>query len=159
MLLEFFLWLAMASSPSASAHTAAAAVGEPGMEVELLRICKRETVGPGRGECRAVSVHAIDSGHSRGVHTRAVAVGWLSPGCQPYGGGGWSTRGPWGLMAAYNLKWVGVPCLPPWVLDVPLVSATAAARKLKAHCETPKNKRHPATTRWGRCDWRAPRSL
>jgi hypothetical protein len=153
MLLEFFFWLTSALDPVASAHTAAQMVGEPGMEVELLRICHRES------RCKRVGVHAVDEWASPRVYERAVAAGWVSPGCQPYRPRAWSSRGPWGLMAAYNLKWAGVPCLQPWVLDFPLVSAVIAARKLKAHCETSEKRRHPAIKRWARCDWRKSRKI
>ena len=124
------------------------------MAVELLRICHRESVGPGSGECRPVGVHAIDVWASPTAYQKAVDVGWLDPECQPYVPGEWSSRGSWGLLAAFQLKWVGVKCAQPWWLDIPLVSAWAAARKLRAHCETPPGSRDASTRRWGRCDWR-----
>jgi len=148
MILEILAWISTALHPVPSAHLASRVVGEPGMEVELLRICRRES------RCQRVGIHAVDAWASPRVYTRAVEAGWVSPGCQPYQPGEWSSRGAWGLMAAYNLKWAGVQCLPPLALDVPLVSAVIAARKLKAHCETPERRRHPAITRWGKCDWR-----
>lgn len=153
MLLELLFWLTTVLDPVASAHTAAQMVGEPGMEVELLRICRRES------RCKRVGVHERDERFSSIVWRAAVRAGEVDPRCQPYRPGEWSSRGPWGLMAAYNLKWSGVPCLQPWALDVPLVSAVIAARKLKSHCETPENRRHPAIKRWGRCKWRKARKL
>jgi len=144
-------------TPHGAAHLAAHLVGEPAMASELVRICHRESVGPARrlpGTCKALRVHRGDAGHSRRVWERAASRGLIRPWCQPYRPGQWSTRGSWGLMAAYNLRWLGIPCLPPEALDSPLLGAIAAANKLKAHCEKPPHKRLPSTSSWGRCDWR-----
>lgn len=41
----------------------------------------------------------------------------------------WSTRGSWGHVAAYAMPYL--PCLPPRVLDLPIVSAWVAAKRLR----------------------------
>jgi hypothetical protein len=61
-----------------------------------------------------------------------VRTGWLHEGADctlP----GWSTRGSFGLLAAYQLRWLGLD-RAPWVLDVPIVSAVASARRYRALC-------------------------
>ena len=149
------------ADPTQAADLAAHALGVPTMAPALVRICHRESVGPvwtRPGQCTALGVHSLDSGHSLSVHTRAVEAGLLREGCQPYAGGGWATRGPWGLMAAYHVHLLG-PCAPKWLLDLPLPAAIAAGRKLKAHCKLPppgartstgkrRKAKHPATIRW-----------
>lgn len=124
---------------------------------ELRRICHRESVGPGAGACRPVRVHAIDLKFSARAWRKSVAVGWLDPECQPLDAGPWSTRGSWGLFAAYHARFLPA-CSPAWLFDVPLVSAYVAAKKLEGHCARREERRHPASTRWGRCDWKRSRS-
>jgi hypothetical protein len=107
---------------------AAAAVGVPHMGPVVARIAARES----RGDTR-VKVHAGDSWASHRVWERAVAKGWLDPECQPYGDGGWSTRGAHGLMAAYSLRFLPeLQCAGPEVLDHPAVSAIAAVRRARS---------------------------
>jgi hypothetical protein len=64
---------------------------------------------------------------------KAVAVGDLDPErCRWHDRGDprdWSTRGAFGHVAAYALKYL--PCSPPWVLDVPIVSAWVAVQRLR----------------------------
>lgn len=65
-------------------------------------------------------------------------------------GEGWSTRGVHGQVAAYS--WPHVPAwlrwLGPVVLDVPLVSAVAAARRASSwRCRVT-----PACASWRRCE-------
>jgi len=155
MLIEIFVYLAsLAAPPELAAHIAVRAQGLPtAAAVELVRVCHRESRGPGVGACGSVGVHKLDAGHSRKVWGNAARVGWIDPACQPYGPGGWSTRGAFGLMAAYHVRLLW-PCAPAWVLDVPMLSAWVAASKLKTLCETPPGRRHPASVRWGRCKWR-----
>ena len=62
---------------------------------------------------------------------RAVQRGLLDPACQPLGEpADWSSRGAWGQVAAYAVPYLP-PCSPPWVLDVPLVSAWVALQRLR----------------------------
>lgn len=101
---------------------------------ELHHIAVRES------SLHPVGIHPRDAGNSAKVYRNAVAAGWLSPStCRHHRGhkGGWSSRGIGGLMAALNLKWLrrfGLDCAPPWVLDIPIVSALAMAEKHEARC-------------------------
>jgi hypothetical protein len=78
---------------------------------------------------------------------KAVLVGDLDPArCRWHDRGDardWSTRGAFGHVAAYALKYL--PCSPPWVLDVPVVSAWVAVQRLRVA-----RRRHapPALRRW-----------
>lgn len=122
---------AIAAIPPRPAATIAAwLVGRPSIADGLRAISWRESRNT------RVGVHPGDAGRSDEVHANAVRVGWLDPANCPahaYRPGVWSTHGAWGLMAGYNLKWIG-GCLPPEALDVPIVSALAAARKYVARC-------------------------
>lgn len=77
----------------------------------------------------------------------AVQVGRLDPaGCRWHDRGDardWSTRGAFGHVAAYAIPYLG--CWPPWVLDLPLVSAWVARRRL-AYARKPWAP--PALKRW-----------
>jgi hypothetical protein len=136
--------------PLPAARIAARALDVP--EKALVRIVLRESQGV------RVGIHERDAWASDIVYRKAVRAGWLDPqSCpfhreEPTGAGRegpsglaakagvprigrWSTRGAAGLMAAYNLRWLGpVACAPPWVLDVPIVSAVASARRYRALC-------------------------
>jgi hypothetical protein len=63
-----------------------------------------------------------------------VRRGKLDPECQPYEDGAWSTRGPWGLMAALHARFMP-RCYQAAELDTPLVSARVAVRKYMEQCE------------------------
>ena len=122
--------LVMALQDPEVATRVAAHAWAPGLVDELVGICRRES------RCRRkVSEHARDSHHGRKVYARAVERGWLRPFCQAPGEG-WSTRGSHGLMAGYHVRLLGVPCLPASAMDVPLLSAIAAARKAQRLCRT-----------------------
>ncbi len=131
------LLLASILDPIAASYVGAALAGYPELAPQLVKICRRES------HCTAIGVHAVDAGRSRAAWSDAVAVGWLDPSCQPHRRGAWSTRGAWGTMAAFTVVHLG-RCVPPWVLDVPLVGAIAAARRA-AH---PACDRAPACRRW-----------
>jgi hypothetical protein len=76
----------------------------------------------------------------------ALRVGWLDGRC-PFtemDGREFSTRGVHGLSAAYSLRFLG-ECVPPQALDLPLLSAFAAARRSRNMCL-----RHGACTREAR---------
>jgi hypothetical protein len=117
------LLAALLAPPVPAARIAAALTGAS--ETALVQIVRRESAG------QRVGVHERDAKWSEHVCRRARQVGWL--GDVDCGTGGWSTRGTAGLMAAYNLRWLGLSRWP-WVLDVPAVSAVAAARKWKTVC-------------------------
>ncbi len=121
---------------------------------ELLRICRRESVGPAEGvPCQPLGVHAIDAHHGAPAWRKAARVRWVDPACQPLEEPSeWSTRGSWGLLAAYHVRRLP-PCSPPWLLDYPLLGAMVARDKLADHCRTPEAERMPANTRWGSCAW------
>ena len=106
----------------------AALAGEPELGPVLVEVARRES------GLSLVGVHAIDSQWSERVRPRS---------CPP--GPGWSTRGAHGQMAAY-----AVPHLPswarcsPWVLDLPLASAYASARRAASwQC-----RQHPRCRSW-----------
>lgn len=121
-MLTWLLTLALLA-PVPAARVAARAFDVP--EQALVSIVMRESQGV------RVGIHERDAWASKRACTKARAVGWLdgSVDCGP----GWSTRGAFGLMAAYQLRWLGLD-RAPWVLDVPAVSAVAAARKYRAAC-------------------------
>lgn len=89
--------------------------GRPGEADRLLEIARRES------GMALVGVHELDSRWSRRVRPSTCDVHR----------GGWSTRGSHGQMAAYAMaylpKWLRCS---PWVLDIPLVSAWVAARRV-----------------------------
>lgn len=117
--------LAFVLDPRLSAHAVALVTGASANE--LVAICWRES------RCRAVTTHAIDQRHGARAYARAVDRGLLDPErCLWHARGDarrWSTRGAWGHLAAYAVPYLG--CVPPWVLDLPIVSAWVAARRLE----------------------------
>lgn len=142
-------------SPEAAAYQEAHARNMPELIEPLIRICRRESVGKGAGRCKPLRAHTGDAGASRHVYDRAVAVGWISSRCQPYADRQWSTRGSWGLMAAYHVRFL-FPCAPFWMLDVPAFGAKVAATKLIRICSKPRWKRHKADRGWegSNCEWK-----
>lgn len=114
--------------PAPAARVVAAVRGIPEAAPALIEICWRES------RCRRVGLHPLDGWISRVAYPRAVRAGRLRPGCQPPDPVAWASRGAWGLVAAYHVDHLGVPCLPPWILDVPAVSAWIAAGKLRRIC-------------------------
>lgn len=120
------LW-ALMLSPSESAEVAGR-VGHvaPG---HLRRIGWRES------RLQRVGVHQGDAGLGGRAWARSVQRGRLQPSWCPWHALGpdpsvWSTRGAWGHMAAYAVSYLG--CVPPWVLDVPLVSAWVSVLRYRA---------------------------
>lgn len=118
------LLAALLVPPVPAARIAARAFDVP--EAALVAIVRRESQG------QRIGVHAIDAWASRRSCEKAVRVGWLAPSSE-CSAGGWSTRGAFGLLAAYQLRWLGLDRWP-WVLDIPAVSAVAAARRYRALC-------------------------
>lgn len=131
-----FELLLVVLDPVTSSAVAAVVVGDPALAPELVGICRRES------HCRWVGAHVHDAWAGPTMYRNAVRVGWLDPSCRFHRGDRtrFSTRGVHGLSAAYSLKFVG-GCVPPEVLDVPLVSAIAAARRAREQCT-----RHGACT-------------
>jgi hypothetical protein len=103
--------------------------GEPELAHELVEICHRES------HCRFVGAHVRDRPAGPAMQRSALRVGWLDPECPFHTGDGrrFSTRGVHGLSAAYSLRFLG-ECVPPELLDVPLFSAIAAARRSRNMC-------------------------
>lgn len=102
-------------------------VGVPGLASELLDICESESrcspVGIHRGRMRRVG--------GREFYRRARAKQLLDD-CPAHAlgdGERWGIRGAHGLAAAYSVHWLGT-CIPPEVLDIPLMSAIVTARRL-----------------------------
>lgn len=114
-----------------SAYISAYITGQPEAAEILTRTAKRES------RLKRIGVHERDQHHSRTVWVKSVKRGWVRKWCQPYRANQWSTRGQHGLMAGYHMRYLplGGFCMPPSVFDIPLVSAYAAARKLKKACE------------------------
>lgn len=117
------LLAALLLPPVPAARVAARITDTP--EAELVAIVRRES----RGE--RVGIHERDAWTSSAACRKAVRTGWLDDGVRC--GAGWGTRGSFGLLAAYNLRYIWLDCAP-WVLDVPIVSAIAAARRFDALC-------------------------
>jgi hypothetical protein len=124
-----FELLRLAFEPRAASALAALLVGQPTLAPELTAICRRES------HCRIVRAHTEDAWAGVVMRRNALRVGWLDPRCRFHHGDPtrFSTRGSHGLSAAYSLRFVA-PCVPPEVLDIPLVSAIAAARRARAQC-------------------------
>lgn len=117
-----------ALSPAEASRVAAQALA-PARTDEILALVKVESRGV------AVGIHR---GHARRVAgrrfwARAVAAGWLSPATCPAhqlgDGDRWGIRGAHGLAAAYSVRHLG-GCVAPELLDVPIVSAFVALRRL-----------------------------
>lgn len=118
------IFAALLLPPVPAARIAARALDVP--EDALVAIVRRESAG------QRVGIHAGDAWTSKPACIKAKRVGWLHDGAD-CDAGGWGTRGCAGLLAAYQLRWLGLDRFP-WLLDIPIVSAVAAARKLEAVC-------------------------
>lgn len=118
------------TDPIPASVAGAWAAGHPELAHVLVRTTRRESRG------RLVGPHARDAHHSRSAHRKALAVGWLDDSCHHHqrSHGGWASRGPHGQFAAYSLRYLP-GCWPAWVLDIPIVSAVAAARRMAAACD------------------------
>lgn len=129
------LLLALLLSPAQQTRLGAMLAGRGDLARELVSVCKRES------SCRWVRVHRGDVWAGALAKAKALRVGWLSPWC-PWTwlpAREYAVRGSHGLMAAYSMRFLG--CLPPHVLDIPLVSAFVAAKRATNQCE-----------RYGACD-------
>lgn len=128
-------------------HTSAAFVsmGDEKVYRDLLKVCQRET------RCSLVFAHSTDSELSGRGWYGQVRLGHLDASCQPKrqkcllttpGRGDevrstcWASHGAWGLSAASSWEEISPwwRCYRPWVLDIPIVSAAIAAKRLKVNC-------------------------
>ena len=106
----------------------AALAGEPELGPVLVEVARRES------GLSLVGIHAIDSQWSERVRPKSCPSG-----------PGWSTRGAHGAMAAYSIRWLpsAFRC-SPWVIDLPIVSAYASARRAASwQC-----RQHPRCRSW-----------
>lgn len=128
--LMFAVAVAVSLEPVTAAHVVAYAHGRPGLADGLVEVCRRES------RCLRIGPHKIDADLDPSDGYRGqVRLGHLRPWCQRYRENAWHTRGAFGLSAASHHAYL-FPCYPPEILDVPLVSAWVAARKMLARCST-----------------------
>jgi hypothetical protein len=130
-LLQFILGL-ISIEPEPASMIAANIVGKPELADELHVVCKRES------KCSRVGIHDGDRWAGKTMYRKAMQVGWLDAWCPWHANTDdperFSVRGSFGLSAAYSLRFLA-PCLPPEVLDIPVVSAYAAAKRMLSQCE------------------------
>lgn len=135
-----FIFFRVMLDPVHASYVGAALAGHGDFGPTLVKICDRESAGKW---CTFTRVHAGDSAVSSRVWAKAARVGWLDPQCQPHEEGEYATRGVHGMMAGYSLRHLP-RCTPPWVLDIPLVSAYVAT--VRAH--SPMCERVPSCMSW-----------
>lgn len=130
-LLQLFFAL-LNIDPEPATRVAAVWIDKPRLAHELRTVCRRES------RCERISVHTRDRWAGPKMYKKALKVGWLQEWCpwhadaeDPHRFG---VRGSFGLSAAYSLRFIG-PCVPPEVLDIPIFSAYAAAKRMQAQCE------------------------
>lgn len=125
--------------PEQAAYVAGAATGADSRT--LVRICQRES------RCRRIGIHEGDAWVGEVAYRRAREREWLPGWCPLHKDARprrYATRGSWGQVAAYTLRgW----CLPPEVLDIPLVGAFFAAERL---LRVRRGRALPAGERWAR---------
>jgi hypothetical protein len=116
--------------PASASVVAGNLVGDAHLATELVAICDRES------NCEPVGLHERDQWAGSIMYRKALRVGWLDLRCPFHLGDStrFSVRGPHGMSAAYTLRFLGA-CLPPEILDVPIVSALAAALRAQYQCE------------------------
>lgn len=120
---------ALALDPVEACAAGARGAGHPELAAEVLAICRTETAG-----CRRVGVHRGHVPRVPGATFRRAASGLDPEACELHRGGAperWGIRGPHGHAAAFAVGYLG-PCVAPEALDVPIVSAWAAAKRLAA---------------------------
>lgn len=125
-----FLMLVVLPGPKESLKLASWMVADSRQEQrelyqELKHIAVRES------SLRPVGVHENDRHATDEMYKKAKEARWLSESCPRQG---MEVRGILGLSVPYNLRWLGLRCAPPWIFDIPLVSAFAGARKHKSRC-------------------------
>lgn len=103
-----------------------------------------------------VGIHEGDVAAGPSAFERALRSGRLDGDCGYVRAardlGQWSVRGAHGLMAAYQLDRLG-RCVPPQALDIPLLSALAAGRKARWHCQRLRARGKKCTRLRLRCAW------
>lgn len=100
------LLLRIAFDVRLASHLGAWLAGAPELGPALERVCVREAP-----RCQLRSVHEGDR--------------WMERTLGP----GMGTRGSWGTVAAYTVRWLPFGWRSPWLLDVPILGAYAAARR------------------------------
>ena len=102
------------------------------VEPKLEPICHRET------RCTAKGIHKIDGWLGKRAWQYAMRAKILDANCPFHALGDnpsrWSTSGPFGMLRAYSIQYLPKPlqCLPPEVLDIPIVAAYVAKRRFEA---------------------------
>lgn len=133
MIAAIVLWLQLLQlEPREATVFAARLLGARDLEPELLRLVEVESRGV------RVGVHTRHAPRRPGrvFWDRAVAARWLRPDlCDehmrgPGDAAGWGIRGVHGHAAAYAVRYLG-ECVPAAAIDVPLLSAVAAVRRLR----------------------------
>ena len=113
-----------------ASYAGARIAGSPTLGKEISAIAWRES------RHTRVGIHKGDSWASGTAYKRALAKGYISPLCPVWGPPKeYGVRGAHGLMSAYHLRYLPIPCLPPQVFDIPVVSAYAAAKKAQDICK------------------------
>ena len=99
-----------------------------GYAEEVARICRTES------RCSRIGLHVGHAPRVRGevFEARARRAGWIGNDCPGHveGGARWGVRGPHGNVAAYSVRHLQ-RCAVPEVVDVPLLSAIVACRRLE----------------------------
>lgn len=160
MLQALIILRLLSLAPREATLAAAEVAGAPELGPELIEICKRES--PGYDCLRRVGLHTNNTPRaSRSFYRKAVAHGWLDPercpehrASTPKEMERFAVRGNHGLAAAYSLHFLATTCTPPEALDVPFLSALAAARRAQQMC----TKHDACTARERRDFWRGRRS-
>lgn len=158
VLLALVILRLLSLEPHEATLAAAQVAGWPELGPELVEICKRES--PGYDCRRRVGLHSNNTARAAAsFYRKAVAHGWLDPEHCPEHRATtieeklrFAVRGNHGLAAAYSLHFLAMPCTPPEALDVPFLSALAAARRAQQMCT-----KHDACTRAARRDFWAGR--
>lgn len=117
--------------PDQAAYLAARMIGRPDIGRILHAICRRES------RCTTIGIYRTDAWAGQLAYQRAVRAKKVRPDACPFHFRGdpsrWSTRGAYGTIAAYTVHHLG-PCVPPESLDVPILAALAAAKRIALIC-------------------------
>lgn len=137
---------AWAVSDSQDEHRALLRIGWAESRLRPIGVHKRDVkprgwTGAGRSAARRVGDAAWE-GAVRAQALNPADCSWHERG----DASDWSTRGSWGMVAAYAVPYLP-GCWPPWSLDVPLVSAWVAVRRLRV---ARGRRSTPGLRRWAR---------
>lgn len=125
-----YLAAADAVDPHDASRIGSAIAGHPELAAEVERTCALESAG-----CRRIGIHRghVPRAPAQAFERPAIRAGLIDPERCPTHAGGppdrWGIRGAHGHAAAYAVRYLQ-PCAAPEALDVPLLSAIAAARRL-----------------------------